>query len=181
MKKFLLLLLAMMVVAGLAACGESEVEEKEVSAVESSDDNEESADAEEEETDAGDESEAKEFDQEIVDNDNFKATLVSVEKIEDKDWDEERIDIKFEVENKRDETVDVQAREVSADGKMIDESMLIMSQEVAGGKKADAVLTIENYDGDLPDMEEELEMKLHIFSWDDMEFEEDYDVKVEFK
>ncbi|MBM7598933.1 hypothetical protein JOC34_001290 [Virgibacillus halotolerans] len=30
-------------------------------------------------------------------------------------------------------------------------------------------------------MEEELEMKLHIFSWDDMEFEEDYDVKVEFK
>ena len=182
MKKILFLMLSLLVATVLAACGGSDSEEKEVSAVESSDDNAESADNEsKDEADEQDESDTKEFDKEIVDNDNFKATLVSIEKIVDKDWDEERFEIKFEVENKREDTIDVQAREVSADSKMIDESMLMMSQEVSGGKKADAVLTIENYDGDLPNMEEELEMILHIFSWDDMEFSEDYDVKVEFK
>lgn len=62
----------------------------------------------------------------------------------------------------------------------VDEPMLHMSQEVVAGKKADAVLEIENFDGDLPDMEEELKMKLHVFSWDDMDFDEDYEVKVEF-
>ena len=182
MKRLLFLLLAMIVTVGLAACGEgSETEEKEVSGVESTDNSDDSANGEEaaEETDEEDGSK-EEFDQEIVDNDNFKATLTSVEKIVDKDWDEEKIEVTFEVENKRDETIEVQAREVSADGKMIDESMLMMSQEVAGGKKADAKLVIENYDGDLPDIEDELEMKLHVFDWE-YEFEEDYDVKVEFK
>src|SRR5690625_87550 len=132
----------MIVTVGLAACGEgSETEEKEVSGVESTDNSDDSANGEEaaEETDEEDGSK-EEFDQEIVDNDNFKATLTSVEKIVDKDWDEEKIEVTFEVENKRDETIEVQEREVSADGKMIDESMLMMSQEVAGGKKADAKL-----------------------------------------
>lgn len=178
MKKFLYVLLAMIVTAGLAACGDgSETEEKEVSNVESTDHGDATADAEETEAEDGSK---KEFEQEIVDNDNFKATLTSVEKVVDKDWDEERFEVTFEVENKQDETIEVQAREVSADGKMIDESMLTMSQEVAGGKTADAKLVIENYDGDLPDMEDELEMKLHVFDWE-YEFEEDYDVKVEFK
>jgi len=183
LKRLLFLLLAMIVTVGLAACGEGiETEEKEVSGVESTDNSDDASGDEEaaEETEEQDESEETEFDQEIVDNDNFKATLTSVEKIVDKDWDEERIEVTFEVENKLDETLEVQAREVSADGKMIDESMLMMSQEVAGGKIADAKLVIENYDGDLPDMEENLEMKLHVFDWE-YEFEEDYDVKVEFK
>lgn len=177
MKKIIFLLLAMMVAVGLVACGEDDTEKKEVSSVESSDNNDDEAKAEDEAQDEGD---VKELDQEIVDNDNFKATLTGVEKIVDKEWDEERIEVTFEVENKREDTIEVQAREVSADGKMVDESMLNMSQEVSGGKKADAVLTIENYDGDLPDMENDLEMKLNIFSWDDMDFEEAYDLKVEF-
>src|SRR5690625_7191904 len=88
----------MIVTVGLAACGEgSETEEKEVSGVESTDNSDDSANGEEaaEETDEEDGSK-EEFDQEIVDNDNFKATLTSVEKIVDKDWDEEKIEVTFE-------------------------------------------------------------------------------------
>src|SRR5690625_6542249 len=76
----------MIVTVGLAACGEgSETEEKEVSGVESTDNSDDSANGEEaaEETDEEDGSK-EEFDQEIVDNDNFKATLTSVEKIVDR-------------------------------------------------------------------------------------------------
>src|SRR5699024_6751356 len=149
------------------------------SSVESSNEENEAA-AAEEETEEEEEA-VKEFNKEIIDNDSVKATLVSVEHIVDKDWDEEKYDIKFEVENKMDDTVEVQAREVSADGKMVDESMLMMSQEISGGKVADAVLTIESFEGDdLPDMEEDLEMILHVFSWEDMEQEENIDVNIEF-
>jgi len=59
--------------------------------------------------------------------------------------------------------------------------MIFLSQEVSGGKVADDVLEIQNYNGDeLPNMEENLEMILHIFSWDDMENEANFDVKIEF-
>ncbi|CAM3777239.1 hypothetical protein GCM10009865_50690 [Aeromicrobium ponti] len=161
----------------LAACGETQVENKEVGSVDSTENSNEAEETGEETP----ETDKKEFNQQIVDNENIKATLVSVEKIVNKEWDEERIEVTFEVENKRQDTIDVQAREVSADGKMIDESMLSMSQEISGGKKADAVLTIQNYEGDLPAMEENLEMILHVFSWDDMEWSEDHKVKIDFK
>ena len=87
------------------------------------------------------------------------------------------------MENKREDTIEVQAREVSADGKMIDEGMITMSQEVASGKKAVATLTVQNYeeDGELPPMEENIEMLLHIFSWDDMDFTEDHEVMIDLK
>lgn len=190
MRKLLFLLLAIVIGVGLAACGESSsTEEKEVTDVGSTDESAEAADveeadagADENEADEEDENEVEEFDKEIVDNDDFKAVLTSVEKIADKEWDEERIEVTFEVENKRDETVEVQAGEVSADDKMVDESMLMMSQEVAGGKKADAKLVIESFDGEeLPEMKENLEMKLRVFDWEYMDFEEDYDVKIEFE
>lgn len=183
MKRILFALFSLIVIIGLAACSGEDVEEKDVSSVESSEEENEAEAAEKEEeseeTDA--EAAAEEFNEVIADNDNFKVTLLSVEHIVDQDWDEEKYEIKFEVENKTDETVEVQAREVSADDKMVDESMIFLSQEVSGGKVADAVLEIQNYNGDeLPDMEENLEMILHIFSWDDMENEENFDVKIEF-
>ena len=121
-----------------------------------------------------------ELDQEQGDNESGKAVLTSIEYIED-DIFGDAIEITFEVENKRDDTIEVQAREVSADGKMVDESMQSMSQEIAGGKVADAVLTIQSLEGkELPSMEENFEMLLHVFSWDDMDFEEGHGVKVEF-
>ncbi|MGD6875644.1 hypothetical protein [Bacillus infantis] len=177
MKKLLALPLLLMVF--LTACGETEVQDKEVASVESAD---KSADTATEETKTEEtDTEKKELNQLIVDNENIKATLISIEKIIDTDFDEEKIEVKFEVENKRADTIDVQAREVSADGKMIDESMLNMSTEIAAGKMADAVMTIQNYEGDLPAVENDLEMLLHVFSWDNMDWEENHQVNVEFK
>lgn len=183
MKKLLFVFTMLMLVFGLVACSDKEVEENPVENVDLSGGEEDTDESvSEEATDEEDEAEVevKEFDQEIVDNDSITAHLVSVEKIVDIDWDEEKYEITFEVENKRDDTIVVQAREVSADGKMIDESMLSMSQEISGGKLADAVLTIENYDGDLPEIDSDVEMILHVFEWEDDDFTLDVDVKMEF-
>lgn len=178
MKRIIVSLSFILLVGLLSACGggEKEVTDKEVGSVESTNKGETPESTEEK----AEENDVQTFDQEIVDNEQIKATLISVEHIKDKTWDEERIQVKFEVENKGDTTVAVQAREVSADGKMLDESLLSMSQDVSAGKRADAILDIQNYDGDLPVIEEDLEMILHIFSWDDMDYEQDHLVKIEF-
>lgn len=177
-RKILYLLITILTISLLTACGNSgESGEKEIGNIESTDKNNQLAEQEE---DSSEENETETFDQLIVDNDNIKATLISVEKIVDKTWDEEKIKVKFEVENKKDIAIEVQARGVSADGKMIDESMLTMSQEIQPGKRADAILTIQNYNGDLPEINEDMEMTLHIFSWDD-DYTEDHVVNIEFK
>lgn len=163
----------------LAACGEGgETLEPDASEPE---EKQETQQVEGEQTGSADDGFTKEFEQVIADNENIKATLTKVEKVIDDIWDEEKVKVTFEVENKRDDTIEVQAREVSADGKMVDEMMLTMSQEVSGGKLADAVLEIQNYEGDLPQMEDNLEMILHIFSWDDMDFTEDHPVSIDLK
>ena len=127
-------------------------------------------------------SDIEEVNKEVANTDNIYAKLVSVEHIVDKEWNEEKIEIKFEVENKRQDTIEVQARQVSVDGKMVDENLLSMSTTVAPGKKADAVLTIQDYKGgDLPEMNDNLEMVLHVFSWDNYNFEENHNVKIDFK
>jgi hypothetical protein len=169
----------------MAACEESEVQEKEVKTVSSATNNEDSskdaAEAEDTEEVSDDDTFKEEINTVIVDNESIKATLLSVEKIVNKDWDEEKIEVTFEVDNKREDTIEVQAREVSADGKMVDDMMLFMSTEISSGKRAVAVLTIQNYSGDLPEIEKDIEMLLHIFSWDDMDFEEQHAVVIEFK
>ncbi|MCG7337158.1 hypothetical protein MHZ95_18015 [Sporosarcina sp. ACRSM] len=175
MKKLIgFLMLAMVLV--LAACGDDSVEttDKEVGSVtgEQKETNKE---------EVQDENEKNELNQEVADTENIKATLVSIEKIVDKEWDEEKYKVTFEVENKREDTITVQAREVSADGKMIDESMLMMSQDISGGKKADAVLEIQNYDGDLPEINENLELILYVFSNEDFETVEEHKVVTNLK
>src|SRR5690625_2550394 len=185
MNRMLFVLFSGILLLGLTGCAGTETEQKDVDSVELSDQAEEAAEEPVEENEpevdevAEDEGEVHEFNEEIVDNDDVSATLIGVEKIVDKDWDEEKIEITFEVENKRDDTIEVQAREVSADGKMIDETMIMMNQEVSGGKHADAVLTIQNFDGDLPEIEDNIEMILHIFTWE-FYFENDIDVKINF-
>jgi len=187
MRKLLFVVTMMILTLGLVACSGTETEEKSVDNVDLSDGEEAEAAEEDEDTaeeeateEEADDEEVHEFYKEVIDNDDITAHLVSVEKIVDHDWDEEKYEITFEVENKRDSTIVVQAREVSSDGKMMDESMLMMSQEVSSGKLADAVLTIQNYDGDLPEIEEDLEMILHVFDMDDYEYQLDVDVKIEF-
>ncbi|MFC7364496.1 MULTISPECIES: hypothetical protein [Bhargavaea] len=183
MNKWLIALLMGSAVT-LSACGSTE--EGSEDEANKNDASEEQAPAEEATDekateDKADEAFSKEYNEVIVDNENIKATLVKAEHIIDKEWDEEKFNVTFEVENKRDDTLEFQANEVSADGKMVDDMMLNMSQEVAGGKLADAVLTIENYEGDLPSLEENIEMVLHVFSWDDMDFTEDHPVTIDLK
>ncbi|MCM3549396.1 Uncharacterised protein [Niallia circulans] len=185
-KNYLLVTLGLVSAITLSACGDSE----DTNASDKNNDTEqETTENAESETSSSDESESEEneeglteLNQEIVDNDNFTATLVSIEQIYDDMWDEEKIEVTFEIENKRDDAIEVQAREVSADGKMIDEALISMSTEVASGKLADAVLTIQDYEGgELPSLEENFEMLLHVFSWDNPDFEEQAEVKVTFE
>lgn len=186
MKRYLFIIVTVLLSIGLVACSGDEVEEKEVDNVDLADQDdtdegeEEEAEDKSEEAEDDAEEEVKEIDEEVVDNEDITARLISVEKIVNKDFDEEKYEIKFEVENKRDTTIEVQAREVSADSKMIDESMLMMSQEISGGKSADAVLTIQSFEDDLPEIEKDLDFILHVFDWDDYEFELDVDVNIDF-
>ncbi|MBY7142760.1 hypothetical protein KFZ56_06730 [Virgibacillus sp. NKC19-3] len=175
MKKILFSAVLIIVLGLLAACGESDNAENESSETEDTGQNEEDP-VEEENRDR----ESYEFNQEIADNDNYKATLISIEKNvgEEEEW----IDVNFEVENKLEDTVDFQASEVSINGKMVDQSLVMMSTEVAGGKVADAVLTIEDIDGgELPALEGDFEMLLNMVNWEDMEQEEQSEVSVAFE
>ena len=178
MKRFIPILVIIMMSLFLTACGDGDQTQNGTNDQNTTDDAHENHDKG---ADNGKDGFSKEFNQTIVDNENVKATLVKVEKVIDDFFDEEKVEITFEVQNKKDTTIEVQAREVSADNKMIDETMLTMSQEVAPGKLADAVLTIQNYEGDLPKMEEVIEMNLHIFSWEDYDYSEDHKVTINLK
>lgn len=127
-----------------------------------------------------DNEEENEVNQVIVDNDSYKVTLLEILKKTDEIFGDS-IEVVYEVENHLDKTITLQARDVSADGYMVDETLLSMSQDVVGGKKAKAVLSIHDFEGyDFPELEEDIEMVLHIFdaeSWDTIE---DHEVKVSF-
>ncbi|WJY27524.1 MULTISPECIES: hypothetical protein [Sporosarcina] len=176
MKKNLLLLLVASVL-GLAACGETS--EENVGGTVNSDDSGPEATEPAEDTEQNVEGEDNEINEVIADNENLKATLVKIVKKTHSTWGNS-IEVIFDVENKRQDKIEVQARSVSADGRMVDETLLSMSQEVAAGKSAKATLSIEDYEGyKFPELNSDLEMELHVFSWDDMEYEENFPVKVE--
>ena len=126
----------------------------------------------------GDEKES--INQVIVDNDMYKITLLEIVKKEDEIWGNS-INVVYEVENRLDYTIGVQARSVSADGYMVDEAIYSMSQEVAAGKKAKAVLTINDFEGyDFPELTSEFEMTLLVFNYDTFEDIAEHPVKVSF-
>lgn len=115
----------------------------------------------------------------IADDDDF---YIEFKEIKEKDdsYTGKSYEIIFEVENKSDMSVEVQARSLSIDGMMVDDAVIIMSQEVAPGKKAKAVLELIDYSGeeDVPELVGDLEMDLHIFSWDDFDYGVDYPVVI---
>jgi len=116
----------------------------------------------------------------IVDNEKYKVTLLEILKKEDEIWGN-TIEVVYEVENRLDYTIGVQGRSVSADGYMVDESIYSMSQEVVGGKKAKAVLTINDFEGyDFPELNNDLEMTLVVFNYDSFEDIAEHPVKVTF-
>ena len=119
-----------------------------------------------------------EFNEVVAENENYKITLLNIEREYDEMWDEEKIKVRHDVENLSDIDIEVQARTVSLNDRMIDESLLMMSQEVAAGKSADATLEIQDYeDNELPALEGNFEMTLHIFDWE-YTFEDDVPVSV---
>ena len=122
----------------------------------------------------------EQINQVIADNENFKITLLDILKVSDDIWGNS-IEVRFDVENKRSETITVQARNVSADGRMVDETLLSMSDDVATGKVGTARLTISEFEGyEFPELNSDLELTLHVFSWDNYDYQEDVPVKVSF-
>lgn len=125
MKRLKLLLIVLFVFSFIAACGNTANDTEDLDKTDTTDEVVEKDEGEK--TTEKNDGMVREYNQQIVDNENIRATLVRVERIVDETWDEERVEIVFEVENKRSDTIEVQAREVSADGKMIDDTMLVMS------------------------------------------------------
>jgi len=124
----------------------------------------------------------REYNKVLVDNDNLRAELLSIEYIYDDFWDQETIKVTFDVKNKQSFPIVVQARSVSINDRMVDTGdgvLVAMSQDVGPGKSAYAVLEIQNVgDGKLPKLEGNFEMTLHIFNWDDLDYQIDIPVSV---
>lgn len=169
-------LVAIMLVGCSFNFGNSGIEEKEVLAV---DTNEKTESDDEEEIDEEETRETTEIDKELVDSNVLKAKMTEIVKVTNHRWNEERYEINMELENKFDETIVVTAAQVSADDIMIDK-MVFFSETIASGKKAYGKMIIENYEGPLPEMEKNLEFILHIYSLDNFDFSEDYEIKIEF-
>ncbi|TLQ08803.1 hypothetical protein FEZ48_02655 [Marinilactibacillus psychrotolerans] len=183
-KNLLLTLFASALILG--ACG-SESAESEPAAdteeTETTDDTTEETATETEETEESEEvaseETAIEFNQELETDDKFTATLQTIEHIVDEEWDEEKYEVTFDVTNNSEESLEFQARSVAINGRMVDESLLMMSQEVAPGNSAYAVLTIQDYEGgELPELTGNFEMSLYAFSWDNMDYEYEAPVSV---
>lgn len=153
----------------LAACGGTETENVSGS-VDDTNTNQEEVDNEE----AGTSEQNEDINYVVADNEKYSATLKNIVKKSD-DIFGDSIEVVFEVENKTDTTIAFQSREVSADGYMVDDALISMSQEVAAGKKAKAVLSISDYEGyDFPELNEEFEMTLHVFNYDTFDTIEDH-------
>jgi len=96
--------------------------------------------------------------------------------------DQQVLTVLFDVKNKRDYAIGVQARSVSINDRMVDTGdgiLVAMSQEVGPGKSAYAVLEIQSFgDGKLPKLEGNFEMTLLIFKLDNFKTLEEIPVSV---
>lgn len=174
MKKLWTILVLALVLL-LAACGDSTTEKKEVSSVDSGSETEKSSDDQA----SAEESDTEKVDKVIADDEYIKATLVSVEHKVDKDFDEEKYTLNIDLENKTEKKIVVQSEDVSIDGTMVDD-MVFFSEDIAGGKKSKGKLDIQNYEGELPEMNEDIEFKLIILDDETFDTIAEHDVKVDF-
>src|SRR5690625_1427164 len=175
-KKVMTLLVSIIAVLGLVACGDTTTEEKEIESVGTSESSEEDKNDGDESSESA---EVEEVGEVIADDDYVKATLVNVEHVKDDLFDEEKYVINIDLENKTSDKIVVQARDVSIDGTMVDD-MVFFSEEIAGEKNAKGKLEIQNYEGDLPSMDDNLEFILLIINDETYEDMAEHDVKIEF-
>lgn len=124
----------------------------------------------EEPEDSGEES--QDVNQLIADDENIKITFLKIERESYSSDLDDSIEIYFEIENKMDRTIYVNAEAVSSDGKMVDSSIYSMYQDISPNKLADVPLTIVGMDGkELPTLEENLELTIAFYDEDDYNFE----------
>ena len=123
----------------------------------------------------------REYNKVLVDNENLRAELLSIEYMYDDIFDQEVIEVTFDIKNKQDFPIEVQARSVSINDRMVegDDILVAMSQEVGPGKSAYAVLSIQNFgDKGRLKLEGNFEMTLYIFNWDDWDYSVEIPVSV---
>ena len=123
----------------------------------------------------------REYNKVLVDNDNLRAELLSIEYMYDDIFDQEVIEVTFDITNKQDFPIEVQARSVSINDRMVegDDILVAMSQDVGPGKSAYAVLSIQNFgDKGRLKLEGNFEMTLYIFNWDDWDYSVEIPVSV---
>lgn len=177
MKKKLIFNAALVLSLALAGCGETEKENVGGKVETSTSEKANSQDAEKAKENADSN---KEINQVVVDNDRVKATLVKIVKSTDSIFGNS-YEVVFDVENKSKENIGVQARSVSVDGRMVDETIISMSQDVAAGKTAAAKLTMREMEGyEFPEFKSDLEMGLFIYSSENITNTEEIPVKVKF-
>lgn len=185
--------MTLLVIIGLVACDEGTSETKEVdSAQADSKEKTETENIETEDVDEVGEEEAQteeedateeetNYDEVLIDEDSIKVTLIDIEKVTGDDWDQDHYLVNLDIENKTDNTVEVQTREFSADGKMIDD-MIMFSETVSGGKSADGSIEIMDWENDnLPEIEEEMEFILNVSDSETWETTGEYNVKINLK
>lgn len=179
--------MSLFVAIGLAAC-DGETTEKEIGTVSSGNENqpeqeEGSNDANNAEENAseneGEESESSSYDEVLLDDDIATVTLKGIETVEDDIFGDEH-KIKLEIENKSDKTIVVQTDQVSVDGLMVDD-MVMFSETVAAGKKANGSLDIMSFDEELPELNENLELILIVLDDETFDRISETDISVDLK
>lgn len=168
MKKILLLFVSLAMVV-LAACGEEETESKDVDNA--------NADTQEEKSDEP-ETETDEVDKVIVDDKNVKVKLTDVEYVKDDFAEQEYYEVNLDIKNERDEAIEVQAENIAIDGTMMDESLF--SETVTSGNHSESAMGIDGSDGNLPDMDDNLEFTLDIFDEESLGDVLQKDVEIDF-
>lgn len=125
--------------------------------------------------------ETVEINEVIVDNDNIKVTALDVTKTNSHDKGQ-RIKLKLDIENKTEQNIVADAKLVSFDDRIVDESMIILWGEVASGRTGTVELEVFEADGyDFPTLNDNIEFTLYLFSWKDINFEEEIPVKINLK
>lgn len=127
--------------------------------------------------------EAFEFDEEFENNEEVEVRLLTIEKLENDFMDRDRIEATFEFKNKTDRLLQVRAKTISINDYMINNSLYMLREEISPGKSVVSTLVIEDYQDQvkIPNLENNFELTLEFFDWDELGYEVLVDVDVDFK
>lgn len=121
----------------------------------------------------------REINQQIVDNEKIKATIV--EMIQSTENAKKTVTILFDLFNKKDESIIVLAENLSVDDRMVPEEGFHLRQEIAPQKTADVRLIVEEVENiEFPLFEHNFELNLQLISINDPNEKDEYNVKVIF-